>query len=56
MLQNVDMPPWQRAQLPLIFMDDTLVVIPNIGVDANLQASCNEMGLVVNWIDDKELP
>ena len=55
MLQNVDMPPWQRAQLPLIFMDDTLVVIPNIGVDANLQASCDEMGLVVNWIDYKEL-
>ena len=55
MLQNVDVPPWQRAQLPLIFMDDTLVVIPNIGVDANLQASCDEMGLVVNWIDYKEL-
>ena len=55
MLQNVHMPPWQRAQLPLIFMDDTLVVIPNIGVDANLQASCDEMGLVVNWIDYEEL-
>ena len=56
MLQNVNMPPWQRAQLPLIFMDDTLVVIPNIGVDANFQASNEEMGLVVNWIDNKELP
>ena len=55
MLQNGDMPPWQRAQLPLIFMDDTLVVIPNIGVDANFQASCDEMGLVVNWIDYEEL-
>ena len=51
MLQNIEMPPWQREQLPLIFMDNTLVVIPNIGVDANLQASIDEMGLVVNWID-----
>ena len=50
-LQNVDMPPWQREQLPLIFMGDILVVIPNVGVDANLQASIDEMGLVVNWID-----
>ncbi|MBC7756156.1 MAG: tRNA lysidine(34) synthetase TilS [Bdellovibrio sp.] len=49
-LQNHEMPPWQREQLPLIFMNDTLVVIPNIGVDASLQAGNDEMGLVVNWI------
>lgn len=49
MLQNVEMPPWQREQLPLIFQDETLVIIPNVGVDANLQASSDEMGLVVNW-------
>ena len=50
MLQNADMPPWQRDQLPLIFMDETLVIIPNVNVDAGLQASSDEMGLVVNWI------
>jgi tRNA(Ile)-lysidine synthase len=49
MLRNVDMPPWQRDQLPLIFMDETLVIIPNVGVDAGLQAGGGEMGLVVNW-------
>ena len=48
-LQTHAMPPWQREQLPLIFMDETLVIIPNVGVDANLQASNDEMGLVVNW-------
>ncbi len=50
MLQNVDMPPWQREQLPLIFMDDTLAVIPNVGVDANFQACEDEMGLSVEWL------
>ena len=50
MLQNVDMPPWQREQLPLIFMDEILVLIPNVGVDASLQASSGEIGLVVNWL------
>ena len=49
MLQNADMPPWQREQLPLIFMDETLVIIPNVAVDAGLQAGSGEMGLVVNW-------
>ena len=49
MLQNRAMPPWQREQLPLIFIDKTLVIIPNVGVDAGLQASHDEMGLVVNW-------
>ena len=49
MLQNVDMPPWLRNQLPLIFINETLVIIPNVGVDAGLQASSDEMGLVVNW-------
>jgi tRNA(Ile)-lysidine synthase len=49
MLQNHEMPPWKRDQLPLIFMDETLVIIPNIGVDAGLRADGNEMGLQVTW-------
>ncbi len=48
-LQTSNVPPWQREQLPLIYMDDTLVVIPNIGVDAHLKATADEMGLLVCW-------
>ncbi len=52
-LQTCEIAPWQRAQLPLIFMDETLVMVPNIGadclVDASFQANANEMGLMVNW-------
>ena len=51
-LQTHAMPPWQREQLPLIFMDETLVIIPNVGVDAGLQAGKDEMGLVVSWAYD----
>ena len=50
-LQTHAMPPWQREQLPLIFMDETLVIIPNVGVDAGLQAGVDEIGLVVNWVN-----
>jgi tRNA(Ile)-lysidine synthase len=49
MLQNHEMPPWQRDQLPLIFMDETLVIIPNVGVDAGLQAGNDEIGIIVEW-------
>jgi tRNA(Ile)-lysidine synthase len=51
-LQNLEMPPWQRDQLPLIFMDETLVMIPNVGVDAGLRADGNEMGLQVICLHD----
>ena len=50
MLQNADMPPWLREQLPLIYMDERLVIIPNVAVDAGLQANSDEMGLVVEWV------
>jgi len=51
-LQANEIPPWQREQLPLVFMDETLVIIPNIGVDANLKAESHEMGLQITWSSD----
>ena len=62
-LQTCEIPPWQRAQLPLIFMDESLVLIPSVlipsvmissitvecAVDANFKASADEMGLIVKW-------
>jgi tRNA(Ile)-lysidine synthase len=49
LMQTSQIPPWQREQLPLIFMDETLVIIPNVGVDAHLKAANHEMGLTVHW-------
>lgn len=48
-LQTCEIPPWQRAHLPLIFMDETLVIIPNVGVDSSFKAHADEIGLLVNW-------
>jgi len=50
-LQASAMPPWRREQLPLIFMDETLAYIPNLGAAAELQAQPNEQGCVITWID-----
>ncbi len=48
-LQTAAIPPWQRSQLPLIYINETLAMIPNIAVDASFKAAADEMGLVVSW-------
>ena len=48
-MQSSHIPPWQRAQLPLIFMDETLVIIPNIGTNAEMEAQSHELGLSARW-------
>jgi tRNA(Ile)-lysidine synthase len=50
MLQEYNIPPWQREYLPLVFMDETLVAIPNLAVDADLKASPSELGLVIQCV------
>lgn len=44
-LQAHTIPPWQRTYYPLVFAGDTLVCIPNIGVDVSMAAQTNEPGL-----------
>ena len=48
-LQSAGVPPWQREQLPLVYLDNDLVIIPNIAVDAHFKAHPDEMGLIVTW-------
>jgi tRNA(Ile)-lysidine synthase len=50
LLQEANLPPWLRERLPLIYLDDTLAVVPNIGVDCMMQAKGNDMGLVIRWL------
>ncbi|MFM9835967.1 MAG: tRNA lysidine(34) synthetase TilS [Methylophilaceae bacterium] len=49
-LQTSAMPPWQREKLPLVFMDETLAYIPNLGAAAELQAKAHESGYVIQWM------
>jgi tRNA(Ile)-lysidine synthase len=51
LLQEANVPPWQREHLPLIYWHDTLALVPNIGVAHELQASENEPGLEITWQD-----
>ena len=47
LLQESDLPPWEREQLPLIFVGDDLLCVPHFGIDAKFQTKSNEMGLEV---------
>jgi tRNA(Ile)-lysidine synthase len=52
LLQEANIPPWQREHLPLIYWHDTLALVPNIGIAHELQASENEQGLEITWQDN----
>jgi tRNA(Ile)-lysidine synthase len=49
LFQEAGLPPWQRQSLPLLYLEEILVVVPGIGVACDFQASGDEMGLVVTW-------
>ncbi len=49
MLQDTDMPPWQRQTLPLVWCGDRLAAVPGIGVDLAFQAAQDESGWAVTW-------
>lgn len=51
LLQEANIPPWQREHLPLIYWHDTLALVPNIGIAHELQAAGNEPGLEIMWQD-----
>ena len=53
LLQESDLPPWERKNLPLIFVGDELAALPNFGVDQKYQAGPQMTGLEVNLTQSK---
>jgi tRNA(Ile)-lysidine synthase len=47
MLQESDLPPWERENLPLIFVGEDLAFVPNFGIDIKFQTKPKEAGLEV---------
>jgi tRNA(Ile)-lysidine synthase len=47
LLQESDLPPWERECLPLIFIGDELASVPNFGIDIKFQAKPKDVGLNV---------
>ncbi|MDI1307965.1 MAG: tRNA lysidine(34) synthetase TilS [Methylotenera sp.] len=51
LLQEANIPPWQREYLPLIYWHDTLALVPNIGITHELRAGEGELGIDIIWQD-----
>ncbi|HQS36827.1 MAG: tRNA lysidine(34) synthetase TilS [Methylotenera sp. 24-45-7] len=49
LLQEINMPPWKRQYLPLIYWEDKLACVPGIGIAYGLEASGDEAGLEIIW-------
>ncbi len=49
LLQEANIPPWQRTNLPLIYWHDTLAFVPRIGIAHELQAHGDDAGLEIIW-------
>lgn len=49
--QERGIPPWQRARIPLIFIDDRLAAVAGLWVCAPFQAGPGEPGVQIHWDD-----
>jgi tRNA(Ile)-lysidine synthase len=50
LLQEHDVPPWERDRMPLLFHGDSLVWAPGIGIDAAYACPPAEPGLCPQWL------
>ncbi|GBL32887.1 tRNA(Ile)-lysidine synthase [Methylophilaceae bacterium] len=53
LLQESDLPPWEREFFPMIFIGNELAAVPNFGIDQKYQAGPQMTGLEVNLIQGK---
>jgi tRNA(Ile)-lysidine synthase len=51
LLQEINMPPWRRLYLPLIYWEDKLAFVPGVGIANGLEAKADEPGLEIVWQD-----
>jgi len=49
LFQEAGVAPWQREGLPLLYCDDQLVWVPQLGIAAGWQAARGARGLVPEW-------
>jgi tRNA(Ile)-lysidine synthase len=51
LLQEANIAPWLRLQLPLVYWHDTLAFVPGIGIAHELQAAADEPGVEIIWYE-----
>lgn len=52
LLQEHGVPPWQRASMPLLWCGESLVWVPDVGIDCAWQCRTAEAGLLPEWVPE----
>lgn len=49
LLQEANIPPWERDHLPLVYWDDTLAFVPHVGEACDLKANADALGISIRY-------
>ena len=49
LLQESNLPPWEREKLPFVFLGKNLVCLPTFGIENTYQAQSSKTGLEIIW-------
>ncbi|MFO1433437.1 MAG: tRNA lysidine(34) synthetase TilS [Candidatus Competibacteraceae bacterium] len=49
LLQEADIPPWERDRLPLLYVDEVLAAVAKLGVGAEWAASAGDEGVILEF-------
>jgi tRNA(Ile)-lysidine synthase len=52
LFQKADIPHWERDQVPLVYANEQLVAVPNLGVQYEYQSKVGEVGYQIKWLRD----
>jgi tRNA(Ile)-lysidine synthase len=52
LFQKADIPHWERDQFPLVYANEKLVAVPNLGVQFEYQSKIGEVGYQIKWLRD----
>ncbi len=50
LLQEAAVPEWERNRFPLVFAEDCLVWVPQVGMDHRYAAQAGEQGVLPQWV------
>ncbi len=56
MFQEQGIPPWERDRIPLIYIQDTLAMVPGFRVCEPFQAGPAEPGVLIEWDSNAAQP
>jgi tRNA(Ile)-lysidine synthase len=52
LFQKADIPHWERDQFPLVYANEKLVAVPNLGIQFEYQSNIGEDGYQIKWLRD----